>query len=227
MVGMANKRPVQVAIIGAGMSGICMAAKLQDAGMDSFTIFEKAEDVGGTWRDNTYPGLTCDVPSRYYSYSFRPNPEWSRFLPPGPEIQAYFQQVARERGLHRHIRFGTNVTAARYENGTWRLTTPEGEKRSTCSSPRPECCGYPAIPTLRDEKRSPDRPFIPRAGTIPWSCPTSASGSSAPAQPVCRLWPNSAVKCGAQGLPTHRAVGLMPNPRYSRLTRAAQADGPR
>ena len=74
---MTHKRSLRVAIIGAGMSGICMAVKLQDAGIDSFTIFEKADDVGGTWRDNTYPGLTCDVPSRYYSYSFRPNPNWS------------------------------------------------------------------------------------------------------------------------------------------------------
>ena len=64
---MTQKRPLKIAIIGAGMSGLCMAVKLQDAGIDSFTIFEKADDVGGTWRDNTYPGLTCDVPSRYYS----------------------------------------------------------------------------------------------------------------------------------------------------------------
>jgi cation diffusion facilitator CzcD-associated flavoprotein CzcO len=109
---MTPKRALKVAIIGAGMSGICMAVKLQDAGIDSFTIFEKADDVGGTWRDNTYPGLTCDVPSRYYSYSFRPNPDWSRLLPPGPEIQVYFRQVAEERGMRRRIRFGTDVTSA-------------------------------------------------------------------------------------------------------------------
>jgi cation diffusion facilitator CzcD-associated flavoprotein CzcO len=105
-----------------------MAAKLQDAGIDSFTIFEKAEDVGGTWRDNTYPGLTCDVPSRYYSYSFRPNPNWSHLLPPGPEIQRYFQQVADERLIRPHIRFGANVTSARYDDGKWRLTTDDGEE---------------------------------------------------------------------------------------------------
>ena len=111
------KRALKIAIIGGGMSGICMAAKLQDAGIDSFTIFEKADDVGGTWRDNTYPGLTCDVPSRYYSYSFRPNPNWSHLLPPGPEIHAYFRQVAKERGILAHIRFGATVTAARYDEG--------------------------------------------------------------------------------------------------------------
>lgn len=125
---MADKRPLKIAIIGAGMSGQCMAVKLQQAGIDSYTIFEKADDVGGTWRDNTYPGLTCDVPSRYYSYSFRPNPNWSHLLPPGPEIQAYFRQVADERAIRPHIRFGTDVTSARYDDGRWRLTTADGEE---------------------------------------------------------------------------------------------------
>jgi cation diffusion facilitator CzcD-associated flavoprotein CzcO len=128
VIAMPEKRPVKVAIIGAGMSGICMAIKLQDAGIDTYTIFEKADDVGGTWRDNTYPGLTCDIPSRYYSYSFRPNPNWSHLLPPGPEIHAYFRQVAEERGICPHIRFGCDVVSARFDDGTWRLTTPDGEE---------------------------------------------------------------------------------------------------
>jgi cation diffusion facilitator CzcD-associated flavoprotein CzcO len=67
---MAEKRRLNVAIVGAGMSGLCMAAKLQDAGIDTYTIFEAADEIGGTWRDNTYPGLHCDVPSRLYTYSF-------------------------------------------------------------------------------------------------------------------------------------------------------------
>ena len=89
---------VDVAIIAAGMSGIRMAVKLQDAGIDTFTIFEQAAEVGGTWRDNTYPGLTCDVPSRYYTYTFAPNPDWSRLTSPGAEIQSYFRRVTDERG---------------------------------------------------------------------------------------------------------------------------------
>ena len=125
---MAQTRTLKVAIIGAGMSGLCMAIKLQDAGIDSFTIFEKADEVGGTWRDNTYPGLTCDVPSSYYAYSFRPNPDWSHMLPPGPEVQAYFRQVADERGIRPHIRFGTDVTSARYTGGQWLVTTAAGEE---------------------------------------------------------------------------------------------------
>ncbi|MGB3355446.1 MAG: NAD(P)/FAD-dependent oxidoreductase [Mycobacterium sp.] len=122
------RRPVRVAIIGAGMSGLCMAATLQDAGIDDFTIFEKAYDVGGTWRDNTYPGLHCDVPSRYYSYSFRPNPEWSHLLSPGAEIHKYLRQVAGERDIVEHIRFGTEVTVARYRDDHWWVTTAEGDE---------------------------------------------------------------------------------------------------
>lgn len=119
---------MHVAIIGAGMSGLCMAAKLQDAGIDDFTIFEQADEVGGTWRDNTYPGLTCDVPSRYYTYSFRPNPEWSHMLPPGPEIQEYFRRVATERGIRPHIRFGTEVRSAAYRDGRWWVSTAAGDE---------------------------------------------------------------------------------------------------
>ena len=110
------------------MSGICMGIQLQDAGIESYTIFEQASEVGGTWRDNTYPGLTCDIPSRYYTYSFRPNPAWTHLLPPGPEIQAYFRQVAEERGIRPHIRFGTEVISARHEEGQWWISSAAGEE---------------------------------------------------------------------------------------------------
>lgn len=119
---------VRLAIIGAGMSGICMGIKLQDAGIDSFVIYEQAAEIGGTWRDNTYPGLYCDVPSRYYSYSFRPNPEWSRLCPPAGEIQQYFLDVVEERNLRSHIRFNTTVESARYRDGQWWITTADGEE---------------------------------------------------------------------------------------------------
>lgn len=116
----------RVAIIGAGMSGLCMAMKLQDAGIDSFTIYESADEVGGTWRDNTYPGLSCDVASRFYSYSFLPNPRWSHVYAPGPEILDYFRGVADRRGLRRHIRFSSEVRSARFAGGRWHLDTVSG-----------------------------------------------------------------------------------------------------
>jgi cation diffusion facilitator CzcD-associated flavoprotein CzcO len=123
-----QRRTLNVAIIGAGMSGLCMAAKLHDAGIDTFTIFEQTDEVGGTWRDNTYPGLSCDVPSRFYSYTFRPNPGWSRFMSLGPEIHSYLRQFATERGIRPHIRFGTEATSARYRDGQWWVGTENGEE---------------------------------------------------------------------------------------------------
>ena len=103
--------------------------KLQDAGIDSFTIFEQASEVGGTWRDNTYPGLHCDVPVPLLQLLVpgrTPNGRNSK--PPGPEIQQYFRQVADERNLRPHIRFDTEVTSANYRDGQWWLTTAAGEE---------------------------------------------------------------------------------------------------
>ena len=89
-------RPVRIAVIGAGMAGILSAVKLAEAGITDVSVFEKADRVGGTWRENTYPGLSCDVPSHLYSYSFALNPEWSQRFSPGPEIAAYFERVAKD-----------------------------------------------------------------------------------------------------------------------------------
>ena len=107
------ERPLRFAIIGAGMSGIVSAIKLREAGFDDFTIYEKAERLGGTWRENTYPGIACDVPSHLYSYSFEPNPEWSHRFSPGAEIQRYFEGVAAKHGVTPRIRFGDEVTRLR------------------------------------------------------------------------------------------------------------------
>jgi cation diffusion facilitator CzcD-associated flavoprotein CzcO len=116
----------RVAIIGAGFSGIGMACALLDAGLADFTVYEKADGVGGTWWHNRYPGLTCDVPSRFYQYSFDLNPEWSRMFAAGPEIREYARSVVERRGLTRFLRLGVEVTAARWEDGRWRLKCGDG-----------------------------------------------------------------------------------------------------
>ncbi|MEQ8267711.1 MAG: NAD(P)/FAD-dependent oxidoreductase [Parvibaculum sp.] len=125
-----RKRPLSVAILGAGAAGLCIAIKLQKAGIDGFTIFEKAASVGGTWRDNTYPGSGCDVPSMLYSYSFEPKPDWSRKFAPQPEIVEYFEGVARKYRLLPHIRFNTEIAEARFDEaaGLWRLRAANGEE---------------------------------------------------------------------------------------------------
>ena len=123
-------RPLSVAILGAGAAGLCMAIKLREAGVENFTLFEKAASVGGTWRDNTYPGSGCDVPSMLYSYSFEPKPDWSRKFAPQPEIVDYFETVARKYRLLPHIRFNTEIAEARFddEEGVWRLRSASGEE---------------------------------------------------------------------------------------------------
>src|SRR5215210_3801674 len=102
-------------VIGAGFAGLCSAIKLQEDGETDFLVVEKGSDVGGTWRDNTYPGAACDVPSQLYSFSFAPNPEWSRSFSPQPEIHAYLQQVAGRAGVLDRFRFGVTVEDARWD----------------------------------------------------------------------------------------------------------------
>ena len=116
-------------IIGAGMSGLCMGIKLRERGIEDFLILEKSPDVGGTWHDNSYPGACCDVPSVLYSYSFAPNPDWSHKFSPHDQIKAYFQRCARQFGLLPHLRLGTGVTRAAWQenDGCWLLTLDGGE----------------------------------------------------------------------------------------------------
>ncbi len=121
-----DSRPLRLAVIGAGMAGILAAVRLTEAGLSDFTVYEKADGLGGTWRDNTYPGLSCDVPSHLYSYSFALNPEWSHMYSPGPEILAYLQDVARRHDVVRFMRFGDEVVRCCFEQGRWHLTTAAG-----------------------------------------------------------------------------------------------------
>jgi cation diffusion facilitator CzcD-associated flavoprotein CzcO/acetyl esterase/lipase len=121
-------RSPSVAIIGAGFGGIGLAITLKKAGIRS-TIFEKAEGVGGVWRHNTYPGATCDVPSHLYSFSFEPNPDWSRRYSPQREILEYLERCVERYGLGPSLRLGTEVTSAEFddESGRWRIDTGAGE----------------------------------------------------------------------------------------------------
>ncbi|MET8763619.1 NAD(P)/FAD-dependent oxidoreductase [Lentzea sp. NPDC004782] len=121
--------PEQVAIIGAGFSGLCMAITLKQAGIP-FTVYEKADDLGGVWRDNTYPGAGCDVPSYLYSYSFATWRDWSRAYPGQPEVLHYLQDIADRYGIRSHIRYGTEIIDAHYDavNQRWVLHSTDGRQ---------------------------------------------------------------------------------------------------
>ncbi len=118
----------RIAIVGSGFSGLGMAVRLKQEGIHDFVVLERAADLGGTWRDNTYPGCACDVPSNLYSFSFAPNPDWSHTFSPQPEIWAYLRRVSTEHGVDSHIRYGHEVTAARWDAAAelWRIETIAG-----------------------------------------------------------------------------------------------------
>jgi cation diffusion facilitator CzcD-associated flavoprotein CzcO len=118
----------RVVIVGSGFSGIAMAVRLLEAGEDDFVLLERAGELGGTWRDNTYPGCRCDVPSHLYSFSFAPNPNWSSTFSPQPEILAYLRDVAERFGVVEHVRFHHELRSAGWdeEGGRWRLETSRG-----------------------------------------------------------------------------------------------------
>jgi cation diffusion facilitator CzcD-associated flavoprotein CzcO len=146
---------VRVAIIGAGLSGIGAGIRLRQAGVTDFVILERASAVGGTWRDNTYPGCACDVPSHLYSFSFAPNPEWSHSFSRQPEIWRYMEDVTDRHGMRDHLAFGTEVIRADWEAGParWRLRTSRGELTAdvlVCASGPLSEPSLPDVPGLAD-----------------------------------------------------------------------------
>ena len=119
-----------IAIIGSGFSGLCLGIQLKRAGIDDFTIFEQSDRLGGTWRENTYPGAACDVPSFLYCFSFEQKTDWSRKWSAQAEILAYMEHCARKYDLLPHVRFNTAIASARFDAsvGAWRLRTAAGEE---------------------------------------------------------------------------------------------------
>lgn len=119
-----------IVIVGTGFAGLCMAIKLKEAGIHDFVMLERGDDVGGTWRDNHYPGAACDVPSNVYSFSFEPNPNWTRSFPTQPELFEYQRHCARKYGLLPHVRLHADMAGSRYDEATstWTVTTRDGRQ---------------------------------------------------------------------------------------------------
>lgn len=216
-------RAPSVAIVGAGMSGLCMGARLKAAGIETFTIYEKAAALGGTWRDNTYPGLTCDVPSRFYQFRFAPNPNWSRWFSGGGEIARYFDDVARRLGVAAHVELSSEVTRARFEDPRWRLELADG--REITVDFLISACGVlriPRVPDIDGLESFGGALFhsscwdhdVPLAGRRVGVVGTGSTG----AQIVGALGGVAADLRLFQRTP--QWILPMPNPRYSRPTRA-------
>jgi len=143
-----------VLILGAGMSGLCMAAQLKRAGRTGFAVLEQSPGLGGTWWDNRYPGAHVDVPAPLYSFSFAPNPKWTRRFAAAPEIQAYMQDVAQRFGVMPHIRFGLCIVSAVFDeaDSRWRIALDDGRtlraRHFVCSTGPLNQPRWPDIPGL-------------------------------------------------------------------------------
>jgi len=144
--GTSRRRPA-VAIVGGGFGGIGAAVMLAREGYEDVTVFERGDRIGGVWHFNTYPGLACDVPSHLYEFSFAPNPHWSRRYAPGPEIQAYMEEVARRHGVLERVRLGTEVKRATFdhESSSWTLDTSAGTHRADVVI---AACGQLSVPSI-------------------------------------------------------------------------------
>ena len=129
MSGLQPVEEVDTIIVGSGFGGLGMGIRLARESERSFLILERADDVGGTWRDNTYPGVACDIPSHLYSFSFRPKTDWGQFYANGAEIQKYLKDSARQEGLLPHLRFATEVLEMRWQpdSARWHLETTTGQ----------------------------------------------------------------------------------------------------
>src|SRR4051812_126066 len=141
---------VHVAIIGAGFSGVGMAVRLQQQGEQDYVVLERDTEIGGTWAANTYPGCQCDVPAKLYSFSFAPNPGWTRSYPLQGELRTYLRGVAERFGVADRVRLNTEVTDAEWDDeaGLWRLRTSRGEVTADVLVAAPGPLSEPAIPQL-------------------------------------------------------------------------------
>ncbi|MEV6300095.1 NAD(P)/FAD-dependent oxidoreductase [Actinoplanes sp. NPDC051861] len=214
----------RIAIIGAGFGGVAAAAELLRQGFRDIVLLEKADRIGGVWRDNIYPGCACDVPAPLYSYSFALNPDWSRRYPPHQEILAYLDRCARDLGVLDLIRFGTEVADASWDGTAWTITTTGGDElHADVLIPAVGQLSRPSIPSLpgADTFQGPKmhtaqwNPSVPienrRIGVI-------GTGAS-----VIQLVPEIADKAAHIAVFQRTAPWTVPKPdrRYGRFRRAA------
>lgn len=142
---------MSIVIVGSGFSGLGMAIRLKQSGIDDFVVLERASGLGGTWRDNTYPGCACDVESHLYSYSFAPNPKWSQMWSPQAEILNYLKNCARKFGIESHLKFNCDFQGASWDESKkkWIIQTSQGELESSALISAMGALVEPALPHIK------------------------------------------------------------------------------
>ena len=200
-------REPRIVIIGAGLAGIATAVTLQRKGFQDFTILEKGADVGGVWHWNRYPGLTCDVPSQLYQFSFAPKPDWTGMFAPGEEIQRYLREVVARFGLDKRLRLNAEVVSTEFtgqrvadlHRRRHRTGSRLRHRGNRCAAPSVHA-GYP-----RDSTRSTGESCTPPGGTTKSRPAAAESPSSETVRPECRSCP----RCSARP-PTSRTSSRTP-----------------
>ncbi len=219
-----------IVIVGTGFSGICMAIKLKQTGFRDFVILEKNEDLGGTWRDNHYPGCACDVPSHMYSFSFELNPDWSRMFAPQEEIWAYLRHCVDKYGVAAHIHYRSEVERMESDDAArrWHVTTTSGEVYTTHAI----VSGVgglhvPSIPEIRGPTGSPGPPFTRRSGTRHATFRASGSRSSGLARRRSSSSRRSPSRPGGCTCSSGRRRGFIPGRTSNSRPRSAPPSAPR
>ena len=205
-----ERRHVSVLIIGSGFAGLGAAIRLAKAGRDDYLVVERGSEVGGTWRDNTYPGAACDVPSHLYSYSFELNPNWSRSFSPQPEIQQYLRDTARKYGTLDHHLFDTEVTRAHWDEDReqWLVDTTNGAFSADVLVPAVGALCEPALPDIKGIETFQGEIFH----SARWNHDADLTGKRVAligtGASAIQIGPELAETAGrADRLPAHRAVG--------------------
>ena len=152
---------VKIAIVGSGFGGVATAIRFKQSGEEDFVVLERANEVGGVWRDNVYPGCACDVEAHLYSLSFAPNPDWSEQFSGQPEILAYIKRCAHDAGVLPHIRFSTDVGRMTWDEaaGEWNVETSRGGYRARYLFLAMGQLSEPLVPNIRDLERFRGRVF--------------------------------------------------------------------
>ena len=163
----ADEPQTRMLIVGAGPGGLCMGARMRMASREDFIVIERADDLGGTWRDNIYPGCACDVPSHLYSLSFAQKPDWSRLYPTQPELLVYINDVAQKYGLRPHIRFRTALVRAQWDEAKalWRVRRTKARSLRAILSPPSARCMCRLSPSFWGSTLSRANHSIPPNGT--------------------------------------------------------------